>query len=105
MSVEVHKRVCVCVWTCTYHSQGGRAGPVVGLDLGGQVGVGRLSRRELGRLDDQILDMFPLRDLRGRHIWTQNTHTHMHGRTHTFSELIRCSGILCVQLPDLLLTG
>lgn len=75
MSVEVHKCACVC---CTYHSQGGGAGPVVGLDLGGQVGVGRLSRWELGRLDDQILDVFPLRDLRGRHVWAQNRHTHAH---------------------------
>ena len=60
-----------CPWSLssghTDDSQGGRAGPVLRLDLGGQAGVGGLGRGELGRLNDQILDMFPLRQRWGQH--------------------------------------
>lgn len=38
----------------THGGQRGRAGPVLRLDLGRQVGVGGLSRWELRRLDDSL---------------------------------------------------
>ena len=54
----MHVCVCVRVYLCVTHGgQGGGAGPVLCLYLGGQAGVGPLGRRELRGLDDAPLPM------------------------------------------------